>query len=219
LQHEFFGLQHGFSKFSHIAWSTVAMKRWTRVVVGFCTAGLLLYLGLLTVVAFGTNQITPQSADAVIVLGAQAYYPAGRWNPCLKARVERGVELVKAGYAPILVLSGGVDKEDGAIEAEVMQDIAAAAGLQRRQTILEPRSTSTAENLRFSAALLTSKRVLIVSDPFHLARAGMLARKLGLEATLVGAPQSPCWARFGLFSRFALREPLAMIENFLRGDL
>jgi uncharacterized SAM-binding protein YcdF (DUF218 family) len=195
------------------------MKRWTRVAAALFGAGLLLYLGLFALVALGTNQTTPQKADAVIVLGAQAYYPAGRWNPCLKARVERGVALVKAGYAPKLVLSGGVDKEDGAIEAQVMQDIAAAAGLPRRQTILEPRSTSTAENLRFSLALLTSKRVLIVSDPFHLARAGMLARKLGLEATLVGAPKSPCWSRFGIFSRFALREPLAMVENFLRGDL
>jgi uncharacterized SAM-binding protein YcdF (DUF218 family) len=195
------------------------MKRLPRVVAGLFAAGLLLYLGLFIVVALGTEQTPPQAADAVIVLGAQAYYPAGRWNPCLKARVERGVELVKAGYAPVLVLSGGVDKEDGAVEAEVMQDIAAAAGLPRQKTILEPKSTSTAENLRFSAVLLESKRVLIVSDPFHLARAGMLARKIGLEATLVGAPKSPCWARFGLFSRFSLREPLAMIENFLRGDL
>jgi uncharacterized SAM-binding protein YcdF (DUF218 family) len=196
-----------------------AMKPWTRALWALFAAGLLLYLVLFGLVALGANQTTPQPADAVIVLGAQAYYPAGRWNPCLKARVERGVELVKGGYAPKLVLSGGVDKEDGAIEAQVMQDIAAAAGLERSQTLLEPKSTSTAENLRFSMALLASKRVVIVSDPFHLARAGMLARKLGLEATLVGAPQSPCWARFGLFSRFALREPLAMVENFLRGDL
>jgi uncharacterized SAM-binding protein YcdF (DUF218 family) len=187
-----------------------------------------LYCSLLVLVAFGSGQNQAKKADAIIVLGAQAYYPAGRWNPCLKARVERGVELVQAGYAPVLVLSGGVDKEDGAIEAEVMQDIAFATGLPRRQTLLEPNSTSTAENLRFSAALLSNNletpppktmRVLIVSDPYHLARAGMLARKIGLEATLVGAPKSPCWARFGLFSRFALREPLAMIENFLRGDL
>jgi uncharacterized SAM-binding protein YcdF (DUF218 family) len=204
------------------------VKRLRWVGLGLLVAGVLLYCSLLALVAFGSGQNQAKKADAIIVLGAQAYYPAGRWNPCLKARVERGVELVQAGYAPVLVLSGGVDKEDGAIEAEVMQDIAFATGLPRRQTLLEPNSTSTAENLRFSAALLSNNletpppktmRVLIVSDPYHLARAGMLARKIGLEATLVGAPKSPCWARFGLFSRFALREPLAMIENFLRGDL
>jgi uncharacterized SAM-binding protein YcdF (DUF218 family) len=200
------------------------MKRWTWLGLGLVAAGTLLYGSLLVLVALGTGQNQAQKADAVIVLGAQAYYPAGRWNPCLKARVERGVELIQAGYAPVLVLSGGVDKEDGAIEAQVMQDIAAAAGLSRNQTLLEPHSTSTAENLRLSVALLIKKqpefkRVMVVSDPYHLARAGMLARKIGLEATLVGAPKSPCWARFGLFSRFALREPLAMVENFLRGDL
>jgi uncharacterized SAM-binding protein YcdF (DUF218 family) len=153
------------------------------------------------------------------VLGAQAYYPAGRWNPCLVARVKRGVELVKSGFAARLVLSGGVDKEDGAVEAEVMQEIALSNGLKKEQLLLEPQSTSTAENLRFSKPLLSSPRVLIVSDPFHLARAGALARKIGLEPTVIGAPKSPCWSRFGMFSRFALREPIAMIENWLRGDL
>ncbi|MFN3266977.1 MAG: YdcF family protein [Deinococcales bacterium] len=195
------------------------MKRLTRVGIGCGLAGLLLYFGLLLIVALGSNSIQPQKADAIIVLGAQAYYPAGRWNPCLKARVERGVELFKAGYAPALVLSGGIDEEDGAVEAEVMQDIAAAAGLARSKTLLESRSTSTAENLRLSKPLFEGKKVLIVSDPFHLARAGMLARKIGLEPILVGAPKSPCWSRFGVLSRFALREPLAIIENFLRGNL
>ena len=163
--------------------------------------GVLLYLGLLTWVGAVSSSNNPIQADAVIVLGAQAYYPAGRWNPCLVARVKRGVELVQAGFAKQLVLSGGVDKEDGAVEAEVMQDIAVSFGLQKEQTLLEPQSTSTAENLRFSKSLLTSPRVLIVSDPFHLARAGALATKIGLEPVLIGAPRSPCWSRFGMLSR------------------
>lgn len=188
------------------------------VFVVFVFAGLL-YFGLLTWVGAVSRSSTPIKADAVIVLGAQAYYPAGRWNPCLVARVKRGVELVQAGFAPVLVLSGGVDKEDGAVEAKVMQDIAVSFGLNKELTLLEPESTSTAENLRFSKGLLSRLKVLIVSDPFHLARAGALARKIGLEPTVVGAPQSPCWSRFGMLSRFALREPLAMIENWFRGDL
>jgi uncharacterized SAM-binding protein YcdF (DUF218 family) len=181
--------------------------------------GLVVYSGLFAWVASRVDGDEPIRVDAVIVLGAQAYFPPGRWNPCLVARVERGVELIKAGYAPRIVLSGGVDKEDGAVEAEVMLEIAKSFGLESQRAILEPRSTSTAENLRFSSALLQSKRVIIVSDPFHLARAGALATKLGLEATLVAAPRSPCWSRFGLFSRFTLREPLAIVENWLRGDL
>ena len=195
------------------------MKLVQKITLGTLTLGILFYFVLLTWVAIVSSRNTPIKAEAVVVLGAQAYYPAGRWNPCLVARVKRGVELVQAGFAPRLVLSGGVDKEDGAVEAKVMQDIAVSFGLQKQQTMLEPKSTSTAENLGFSKALLTSPRVLIVSDPFHLARAGALATKIGLEPTLVGAPQSPCWSRFGMFSRFALREPFAMIENWLRGDL
>ncbi|MEY4531719.1 MAG: hypothetical protein RLZZ156_2440 [Deinococcota bacterium] len=195
------------------------MKLVQKIAFGTFLSGLVLYLGLLTWVGAVSSGNTPIKADAVIVLGAQAYFPAGRWNPCLVARVKRGVELVQTGFAPSLVLSGGIDKEDRAVEAKVMQDIAISFGLNKAQTILEPQSTSTAENLRFSKALLTSPRVLLVSDPFHLARAGALARKIGLEPTVIGAPLSPCWSRFGMLSRFALREPFAMIENWLRGDL
>jgi uncharacterized SAM-binding protein YcdF (DUF218 family) len=179
----------------------------------------LIYFALLLWVGIEASHNTPQPAEAVIVLGAQANYPAGRWNPCLVARVKRGVELVQAGYAPLLILSGGVDIEDGAIEAEVMQQIAIKFGIKKTQTRLEPKSTSTAENLLFSKELLRTKRVLIVSDPFHLARAGAIARKLGLEPTLIGATQSPCWSRNGMASRFALREPLAILENFMRGKM
>ncbi len=187
------------------------------LIVGIVPA--LIYVALLLWVGIETSHNTPQPAEAVIVLGAQAYYPAGRWNPCLVARVKRGVELVQTGYAPYVILSGGMDIEDGAIEAEVMQQIAMSFGLRKNQTRLEPKSTSTAENLLFSKQLLRTKRVLIVSDPFHLARAGALARKLGLEPTLIGATQSPCWSRNGMASRFALREPLAVLENFLRGKM
>jgi uncharacterized SAM-binding protein YcdF (DUF218 family) len=192
---------------------------WVRGLFLAVLLGMIVYLGLFAWVAARVSGDEPTRVDAVIVLGAQAYFPPGRWNPCLVARVERGVELIKAGFAPRIVFSGGVDKEDGAVEAEVMLEIAKSFGLNERQAILEKRSTSTAENLRFSSKLLTSKRVIIVSDPFHLARAGALAAKLDLEATLVPAPSSPCWSRFGLFSRFALREPLAMVENWSRGDL
>ncbi len=196
------------------------IRRWlTRGIWGCLIVGVLLYLALLTWVAAESTRATAVQADAVIVLGAQAFFPAGRWNPCLVARVERGVELVKAGFAPRLVVSGGVDIEDGAVEAQVMRDMAIQFGLNKNQILLEERSTSTAENLRFSQKLFALQKVLIVSDPFHLARAGALARKLGLEATVVGAPRSPCWSRFGLLSRFALREPLAIFENWLRGDL
>jgi uncharacterized SAM-binding protein YcdF (DUF218 family) len=190
------------------------MASWSVLVFG-----VVLYLGLLTWVGVVSSGSTPSYAEAVLVLGAQAHFPAGRWNPCLVARVKRGVELVQTGFATQLILSGGVDEKDGAVEALIMQDMALSFGLTKNQLRLEKRSTSTAENLRFSKPLLSNPRVIIVSDPFHLARAGALAQKLKLQPVLIGAPKSPCWSRFGMLSRFALREPLALIQNWLRGDL
>ena len=81
------------------------------------------------------------------------------------------------------MLSGGVDKEDGRIEAEVMQQHARAAGYAGT-LLLEPVSSSTRENLSMSRAVLQAagvKSVIIVSEPYHLWRVERLARAAGFD--------------------------------------
>ncbi|NJK43419.1 MAG: glycosyltransferase family 4 protein, partial [Pleurocapsa sp. SU_196_0] len=47
----------------------------------------------------------------------------------------------------------------------------------------------------------------------------VIARRLGLEFTVSPALDSPCWSRWRFASRHYLREPLALLENLLRGSL
>ena len=192
-----------------------------RVLIGSALLVLVIYLALLAWVASLATLESAKTSDTAIVLGAPAYHN-GEWNACLVARVQRGVALLKAGTVKTLILSGGVDIENGASEAGVMLEIALRAGADPKTLLLEPLSKTTVENLEFSQVLMRREglqNAVIVSDPYHLPRASLIARKLTLAFTVSPALDSLCWSRGQIFSRFSLREPLALIGNWLSGHL
>ena len=164
-----------------------------------------------------------QAADAALVLGNRAYLD-GKPNPCLTHRVDRGVALWRAGQVRLLTVSGGVDREDGRIEAEVMAVHAHNAGYQG-VLLKESLSSSTRENLAMSWPLLEAagvRRVIVVSDAYHLWRVERLAKASGFdgafEVQYAAAPADcgrPAWQAV----RSALREPLAIVNNALNGYL
>jgi len=93
---------------------------------------------------------------------------------------DRGADLFLAGYAPLLVVSGG----SGAItrriwkepEAEVFAARAIERGVPSAQVLLETRSTNTGENVRFTRALLAARgldpeRFIVVQKPYMERRA------------------------------------------------
>jgi uncharacterized SAM-binding protein YcdF (DUF218 family) len=77
---------------------------------------------------------------------------------------ERGAEVFLAGWAPLIVFSGNLGALTREIwdrpEAEIFADVAAARGVPRERMLLEPRSTNTAENVRFTRALLAERGIL-----------------------------------------------------------
>ncbi|MEJ7688766.1 MAG: YdcF family protein [Variovorax sp.] len=162
-----------------------------------------------------------READAALVLGNRAWRD-GQPNPCLTGRVDTAMALAREGLVRQLVLTGGVDKEDGRIEAEVMQQHARRSGYMGA-LLLEPVSASTRENLSMSRAVLQAagvKRVIIVSEPYHMWRVERLALAAGFdrvfEVQYAAAPTS-CWQRWGMAFRGALREPLAIVNNAANG--
>ncbi len=164
-----------------------------------------------------------QAADAALVLGNRAYRD-GRPNPCLTGRVDAAIALARAGLVQQLLFSGGVDREDGRIEAEVMRQHAQSEGYAGK-LLLEPASQSTRENLSMSRPLLEAagvQRVIIVSEPYHLWRVQRLVQAAGFDRRFdvqyAAAPTS-CWQRWGMAFRGALREPLAIVNNAANGYL
>ncbi len=151
-------------------------------------------------------------ADAIIVLGS-AVWPGERPSPSLAARTQHALALYHAGYATHLILCGGIGVNPPS-EAEVMRRMAIGAGVPASALVLEDQSHSTEENLANAKRLMEARgwhRAIIVSDPFHLLRAEIIARDLGIEAYGSGATTSPRWMSPGNRAWYTAREALALV--------
>src|SRR5690242_16552161 len=76
---------------------------------------------------------------------------------------ERGAELFLEGWAPLLVFSGGRGTITGRLwdepEAERFARIAIALNVPAEKIIVEPNSTNTGENIRFTKLLLAERGI------------------------------------------------------------
>ena len=123
-----------------------------------------------------------QAAHAIVVLGAAQY--VGRPSPVLRARVDHAVSLWKRGLAPTLILTGGTGVGDTTSEAAVARKYAMSKGVPDGAIVLEIKGRTTSESMRAVARIMEDREqqsVILVSDPFHMLRLSILARRHGLE--------------------------------------
>ena len=112
-----------------------------------------------------------------------------------------------------MIFSGGVG-DNPPSEAEVMRRAASSAGVPESAMILEDQSHSTEENLANAKALMDAnglRSAIIVSDPFHLFRAEIIARDLGIDAYGSGASNSPAYTAPQLRVWYTARESIALV--------
>jgi len=148
-----------------------------------------------------------------IVLGA-AVWEGGVPSPALMRRIEKATALYRAGRAAAIMGCGGVGKVPPA-EADVIAGALQSLGVPPEAILREDRSRSTLENLRNAKALLPPDTpAIIVTDPWHLPRARLAARRLGLNAT--GAATSLRGAHPLRVARAVLREIPALAWYALR---
>jgi uncharacterized SAM-binding protein YcdF (DUF218 family) len=123
-----------------------------------------------------------RKADAIVVLGAAQY--VGRPSPVLRARLDHAVSLWKGGFAPLLILTGGMGQGDTTSEAAVARKYAMSRGVPDRAIVLEREGRTTSESMRAVARIMDDHEktsAILVSDPFHMLRLSILARRHGLE--------------------------------------
>lgn len=135
------------------------------------------------------------SVDFVVVLGS-GLIGGSRVPPLLAGRLNRGRAAFDAerakGQETMLLTSGGQGPDEDLPEARAMADYLIASGVPADRIIIEDKSRTTQENLRFSKALMqdrkTDYRALVVTNNFHVMRAAQVARKEKVEAQVIGAP-------------------------------
>jgi uncharacterized SAM-binding protein YcdF (DUF218 family) len=153
----------------------------SRLLALLLAATVIGWLASLAAVLQAGRRDDAQAADAIVVLGAAQY--AGRPSPVLQARLDHAVTLWRRGLAPRLILTGGTGVGDTTSEAAVSRRYVIRRGVPDSAIVLENRGRTTSESMRAVADLLgaTRRRVVLVSDPFHSLRLGIIARRLGLQ--------------------------------------
>ncbi|MER5862913.1 YdcF family protein [Kitasatospora sp. NPDC002040] len=136
-----------------------------------------------------------RDVDFVVVLGA-GLIDGIRVPPLLASRLDRGFDLCAAqdarGRPPVLVVSGGKGSDEQVPEAVAMADYLTARGLAADRIRLEDRSRNTAENMEFSAAVMSAERehyhCVVVTNDFHVLRTALITRRAGVPGQVTGSP-------------------------------
>ena len=131
-------------------------------------------------------------ADAILVLGRELRDDLP--TPVFRARLEHGAQLLREEWAPRIIISGGVTGDSRVSEAQAGREFLLAQGIPEAAVLMEAGSRHTLDNLFNVRDTLRSEgwnRLILVSDPLHLARAATLARGLSIEVLLSPATESP----------------------------
>lgn len=117
--------------------------------------------------------------DCVLVLGCGVW--GDKPSHMLEDRLLVGIELCKNGASEKLLMSGdhGRDEYD---EVNVMKTFATDRGLDSEDVFMDHAGFSTYESMYRARDIFKAKKVLIVTQEYHLYRAIFVARRLGLEA-------------------------------------
>lgn len=186
-----------------------------RIFLAGTAAVLVLLAAIETVVIFhGEADNSALPVDAVIVLGAGVNGETP--SAALGSRIRAAAAYLEQHPDVPVVLSGGQGPGEDISEAEAMRR--RLEGGVGNPLLLEDRSTSTAENFRFSRALLEEQGldtdtavIAVVTNDFHCFRARMIAQRQGLRTIDVPA-ELPWW---WLTANYYLREAFAVVKTAL----
>lgn len=178
-------------------------------------AGLALFLVVEGLILRTMLEKPRQNLEYVIVLGAQVRGKTP--SRALLRRLEAAEEYLKENPETIAVLSGGQGDGEDITEAQCMYEYLTAQGIEGDRLLKEERSTSTQENLQFSAEVIGTKEtsVGILSNNFHVYRAKLLAQKQGYTQ-VSGISARSDWR---LQVHYLVREFFALIKEKLIGNI
>lgn len=147
--------------------------------------------------------------DCIIILGA------GIWgdspSPMLQDRLLQGIELYKSNVSSKIIMSGDHGREEYD-EVNVMKKYAIDNGVPSEDIFMDHAGFSSYESIYRVKEIFGAKKIVIVTQKYHLYRALHIANSLGLEAYGVGAdPRQYVGAMYR-----EIREILARNKDFVK---
>jgi len=147
--------------------------------------------------------------DCIIVLGAGIW--GDKPSPMLEDRLNVAISLYQENVSSKIIMSG----DHGQVEYDevnVMKEYATNKGVPSQDIFMDHAGFSSYETIYRAKEIFEAKKVVIVTQKYHLYRALYIANQLGLEAHGVGAdPRQYVGAMYR-----ELREILARDKDFVK---
>ena len=157
------------------------------ILVGLAILGIITLFSLNAMVKSTTkeNIISVEEAaaledvDCILVLGC-GVHDDGRPSDMLHDRLRRSVELYEAGAAKKLLMSGDHGRA-GYDEVDAMKSFAVEAGIPSEDVFMDHAGFSTYESMVRAKEVFQARKIIIVTQEYHLYRAMYIGQQLGLE--------------------------------------
>jgi len=150
---------------------------WLVVVLVLLPA--ILVSGVIGAGFFLSPQDPLEKADVIVVISGGE----------TRQRVEEAVSLFKAGWAPLLIMSGAA-RDEGLSNAATMKQIAIGLGVAKDKILIEEAATSTLDNAKFVRDIIEKNKftkIILVTSPYHQRRASLAFTKYlkGLPVAII----------------------------------
>ena len=193
-----------------------AVKIARRILAVAVTAVFVGWLISAAAVLIWSSRDEARPAHAIVVLGAAQY--AGRPSPVLRARLDHALALWSRHLSSLLILTGGTGVGDTTSEAAVGRTYVRRHGVPDSAILEENAGRTTSESMRAVAGMLEVRGLqtaLLVSDPFHMLRLRILARRFGFTPYTSPTRTSPISpnreARWKYIFSESIKAPLAFL--------
>ena len=147
--------------------------------------------------------------DCIIILGAAIW--GDKPSPMLEDRLLEGINLYKNNVSNKIIMSGDHGRKEYD-EVNIMKKYAIEKGVPSEKIFMDHAGFSTYESIYRAKEIFGAKKVIIVTQKYHLYRALYISNQLGMEAYGVGAdPRQYAGATYR-----ELREILARNKDFVK---
>jgi vancomycin permeability regulator SanA len=163
------------------------VKKLISILFLFAIIGILTLMSINIYVTYSTNPYilstddigTIGGADAILVLGCRVNGDSP--SDMLRDRLTRGVELYELDASQKLLMSGDHGQEDYD-EVGVMKQFAIDHDVPSEDIFMDHAGFSTYESMYRARDIFGVKKVVIVTQEYHLSRSVYIARALGIDA-------------------------------------
>ena len=183
-----------------------------RLALGFLLLLTIWFFADLAYVSVGAETDYAQQADVILALGCRVSEGGGP-SRCISARAQHAASLYQRGLAGWVIATGG-ETTRGPVESAVLRRELEEQGIPPNAIIEESRAHNTIQNIRYSVEIMRERgwgSAILVTEPYHINRAALIARDFGLQVYPSPAVQSPNWTNWGSRAYNLSRDALSLM--------